>query len=93
MIRTRLAGTPRSGAAFSVLRWAWESGVTVLGTSEEDHQRATTLLEQCVDLPLSYFDGLLMAVAERREVSELITVDGAHFRGIRLAHSPVVTVV
>jgi hypothetical protein len=42
---------------------------------------------------MSYFDGLLMAVAEQREVSELITVDGAHFRGVRLGHTRVVTVV
>lgn len=65
----------------------------VLGTREEDHHRAATILEHCDDLPLSYFDGLLMAVAEQREIAELITVDGAHFRGVRLAHSPVVTVV
>lgn len=65
----------------------------VLGTNEEDHERATRLLEQSPGLPLSYFDGLLMAVAEQREIAELITVDGAHFRGVRLAHTPVVTVV
>ena len=93
VIRMRLAGGQRPDAALSVLRWAWESGVTVLGTGEEDHERAAQILQLCGDQRLCYFDGLLMAVAEQREISELITVDGAHFRGVRLAHTPTVTVV
>lgn len=93
VIRVRLAESRRSEAALDVLRWAWESGVTILGTEEEDHERAAQILRQGIDHRLSYFDGLLMAVAERREVSELITVDGAHFRAVRLAHTPTVTVV
>lgn len=93
VIRMRLAGAQRPDAALNVLRWAWESGVTVLGSGEEDHERAAQILQQCADQRLSYFDGLLMAVAEQREVTELVTVDGEHFRGVRLAHMPVVTVV
>jgi predicted nucleic acid-binding protein len=62
--------------------------VTVLGSVEEDHERASQILEQCADRRLSYFDGLLMAVAERREVTELVTVDAAHFQGVRLRHAP-----
>jgi len=93
VIRMRLAGAQRPDAALQVLRWAWESGVTVLGTGEEDHERAAQILQQSPDRRLSYFDGLLMAVAELREVAELVTVDGSHFRGVRLAHTPAITVV
>jgi predicted nucleic acid-binding protein len=91
VIRTRLAAS-HPPEAIKVLRWAWESGVTVLGTSDEDHERAGQLLTQNADLRLSYFDGLLMAVAEAREVTELITVDGEHFRAVPLAHDLTVTV-
>jgi len=91
VIRTRIAAS-QPPQALKVLRWAWESGVTVLGTSDEDHERAGQLLTQNADLRLSYFDGLLMAVAEARKVSEVITVDGDHLRGVALAHQPAVTV-
>jgi len=33
-----------------------------------------------------------MAVAEARQISEVITVDGDHLRAVRLAHQPAVTV-
>jgi predicted nucleic acid-binding protein len=92
VLRTRLA-TSQPPEALKVLRWAWQSGVTVLGTSDEDHERADQLLTQNADLRLSYFDGLLMAVAEARRVTELITVDGTHFRAVTLAHDMAVTVV
>lgn len=91
VLRTRLAAS-QPPAALRVLHWAWESGVVVLGTSDEDHERAGQLLTQNADLRLSYFDGLLMAVAEARQVSELITVDGEHFRAVPLASELAVTV-
>jgi len=91
VIRTRVAAS-QPARALDVLRWAWESGVTVLGTSDEDHERAAQLLTQNSDLRLSYFDGLLMAVAEARTVSEVITVDGDHLRAVQLAHQLAVTV-
>jgi predicted nucleic acid-binding protein len=91
VLRTRAAAS-QPPQALKVLRWAWESGVTVLGTSDEDHERAGQLLTQNADLRLSYFDGLLMAVAEAREVTEVITVDGEHFRAVALAHDVAVTV-
>jgi len=91
VIRTRVAAS-QPARALDVLRWAWESGVTVFGTSDEDHERAAQLLTQNSDLRLSYFDGLLMAVAEARTVSEVITVDGDHLRAVQLAHELAVTV-
>jgi len=93
VIRLRMAAVHEPHAALAVLRWAWESGVTVFGSVEEDHERAAQILQQRGDKRLSYFDALLMAVAERHEIEELITVDGGHFRGVRLAHAPIVTVV
>jgi predicted nucleic acid-binding protein len=93
VIRMRPPTARTPDVALSVLRWAWESGVTVLGSVEEDHERAAQILQQCADRRLSYFDGLLMAVAERRQIAELVTVDGAHFHGVRLAHTPQITVV
>jgi predicted nucleic acid-binding protein len=91
VLRTKLAAS-QPPEALKVLRWAWESGVIVLATSDEDHERAGQLLIQNADLRLSYFDGLLMAVAEAREVTELITVDGDHFRAVTLTRDVLVTV-
>jgi hypothetical protein len=55
--------------------------------------RAAQTLQRCADQWLSCFDGLLLAVAELREVADLVTVDGGHFRGLRLAHVAAITVV
>ena len=76
-----------------MLRWAWESGVTVLGMERRITSVRPQILQQCADQRLSYFDGLLMAVAELREVTEVMTVDGSHFGGVRLAHAPTITIV
>jgi predicted nucleic acid-binding protein len=88
------ARRPRSAEhAREVLRWAWESGVVVLGSTEEDHQRSTELLEQYLALDLSYVDALLLAIAERHRVEQVVTVDAAHFRAVRLVHDPEITPV
>lgn len=91
----RMQYSPANSAepALQVLRWARESAVEVLATSDADHQRAAALLGLYGQLRLSYVDALLLASAERHRVEELITVDGRHFNAIRLAHRLTVTVV
>jgi predicted nucleic acid-binding protein len=91
----RIRGAPNaSGAlALEVLRWAWESGVTILGATESDHSRAGDVLGQHPGLRLSYVDALLLALAERHQAEEVVTADGHHFPAVSLAHTPTVTVV
>src|SRR6266516_3045549 len=87
--RRRRAAEP----ALAVLRWARESGIELLATCEGDHQRAAAILERYSQLRLSYVDALLLAIAERHRVEELITVDTRHFSTVRLPHRMSVTQV
>jgi len=93
LFRMRLAPPDSAEPALVVLRWARESGIELLATVEGDHQRAAALLERYGQLRLSYVDALLLALAERQRVEELITVDARHFGGVRLTHRLTVTIV
>jgi predicted nucleic acid-binding protein len=93
LVRVRLASQASARPALVVLRWARESGIQILLASDADHDRAATLLEKYSDHRLSYVDALVLTLAERHRVDELITVDGRHFRAVRLAHPTIVTVV
>lgn len=93
LIRMRVAAPESAGPALLVLRWARESGITVLSTIEADHLRAAALLEQYHDHRLSYVDALLLSVAERHQVEEVVTVDARHFQAVRLHPQPTITVV
>src|SRR5919201_4423381 len=79
LFRTRYAPHRSAEPALAVLRWTRESGIEMLATGEGDHQRAAAILERCGQLRLSYVDALLLAIAERHRVEELITVDARHF--------------
>lgn len=93
LCRVRGAPAPSTTLAQTVLRWAWESAVTVLGASEADHSRTAEILTKHLDQRLSYVDALLLAIAERHAVEEVLTVDGSHFPTVRLNHVPLITVV
>ena len=93
LFRMRLAPADSAEPALVVLRWARESGIEVFPTIEGDHQRVAALLERYGQLRLSCVDALLLAVAERQRVEELVTVDARHFGAIRLPHRMSVTLV
>ena len=93
LFRMLLAPADSAEPALVVLRLARESGIELLATAEGDHQRAAVLLVRYSQLRLSYVDALLLALAERLRVEELITVDARHFGGVRLAHRLTVTIV
>jgi predicted nucleic acid-binding protein len=91
LFRTRIAPARSAEAALVVLRWANESGIELLPTDESDHQRAAAILKSYSQLRLSYVDALLLELAERHRIEELITVDMRHFGAVKLAHRMVVT--
>ena len=91
LFRMRIAPARSADPALAVLRWARESGIELLPTDESDHQRAAALLDRYGQLRLSYVDALLLAIAERHRMEELITVDMRHFGTVRLAHRITVT--
>jgi predicted nucleic acid-binding protein len=65
--------------------------IELLPTNESDHQRAAAILKSYSQLRLSYVDALLLGLAERHRIEELITVDMRHFGAVKLAHRMVVT--
>ena len=91
LFRLRIAPARSADAALVVLRWARESGIDLLQTDESDHQRAAAILERYGQLRLSYVDALLLAIAERHRMEELITVDMRHFGAVTIAHRMTVT--
>ena len=93
LFRTRYSPHRSAEPALAVLRWARESGIELLATGEGDHQRAAAILERYSQLRLSYVDALLLAIAERHRMEELITVDMRHYGAVKLAHRMAVTKV
>ena len=91
LFRMRIAPARSAEAALVVLRWAKESGIELMPTEERDHQRAAAILERYSQLRLSYVDALLLGLAERHRIEELITVDMRHFGAVKLAHRMTVT--
>src|SRR5260370_18952155 len=72
LFRMRIAPARSAEAALVVLHWAKESGIELLPTEESDHQRAAAILERYSQLRLSYVDALLLGLAERHRMGELI---------------------
>jgi uncharacterized protein len=93
LFRTRYSPHRSAEPALAVLRWARESGIELLATGEGDHQRVAGILERYSQLRLSYVDALLLTIAERNRVEELITVDSRHFGAVRLQQRLTVTAV
>lgn len=93
VLRVRLGRQRSAEVALPVLRWARDSGVHMLPTAQDDHARAADLLQRYADHPLSYVDAIVLAIAERHRVGEVITVDARNFGPVRLAHRLAVTIV
>ena len=93
LLRMRAAPNLSAKPALVVLQWARESGVNVLTTTIDDHDRAGNMLKKYSDHRLSYVDALVLAIAERCRVEEILTADASHFRAVRLAHQAVITIV
>jgi predicted nucleic acid-binding protein len=88
LIRYRFArnATP----ALEVLRWA--ETIDVLATEPADRARAEGILGRHRDLRLSYVDALVLAVSERRQVGEIVTLD-RELTAVRLGPPIQVTVL
>ncbi len=76
--------------AVEVLNWA--GAVDRLPVEDVDRPGTKELLVRHRSLRLSYVDGLLLAVAERRRVDQLVTLDH-ELAAVRLAHPCLVRVV
>ncbi|MGH7868082.1 MAG: type II toxin-antitoxin system VapC family toxin [Candidatus Dormibacteraceae bacterium] len=93
LIRTRRTSKRSSNQALMVIRWATDNAIKILSATEVDRYRTVQILEKHEDLRLSYVDGLILALAERHQVEELITADARHFSAVHLAYGVLITIV
>jgi uncharacterized protein len=60
---------------------------------DSDWPRIAKLMEQYLDLPLGMVDASVIALAERRDVEVIATLDHRHFRTVRPRHVEAFTLV
>jgi predicted nucleic acid-binding protein len=60
---------------------------------DSDWERVAELMDQYVDLPLGTVDASVVALAERRGLEVIATLDQRHFRAVRPKHVEAFTLV
>lgn len=56
--------------------------------SADDLARAVEIMEQYADSRIDYVDCVIAAMAERLEITRILTIDQRHFRMLRPRHTP-----
>ena len=54
----------------------------------EDYQRAAQVVRQYADSGIDFVDSVLVAIAERLNITRVLTIDARHFRMFRPKHCP-----
>jgi predicted nucleic acid-binding protein len=67
--------------------------VIVEPVAESDWDRITELMEQYLDLPLGMVDASVVALAERRDLDTIATLDHRHFGTVKPSHAVAFTLV
>jgi predicted nucleic acid-binding protein len=62
------------------------AGYLLAEPTTEDYERAAKLVRQYGDSRVDFVDAVLVAVAERLEISRVLTLDQRHFRLFRPSH-------
>lgn len=70
-----------------------EGQLVVEPVLDSDWVRIVELMEQNLDLPLGMVDASVVALAERRGLEVIATLDQRHFRAVRPRHVPAFTLV
>ena len=52
----------------------------------EDYQRAAAIVRQYTDAQIDFVDAIIVSVAERLDITRILTLDQRHFRLIRPIH-------
>ncbi|GIX47527.1 MAG: ribonuclease VapC26 [Candidatus Tectimicrobiota bacterium] len=76
------------GAERQLLRSLLRGEMQVENLTNSDLRRALTLLEQYADANIGFVDATIVAIAERRKIHRLLTIDRRHFSLIRPRHCP-----
>jgi uncharacterized protein len=65
--------------------------LAIVSPTADDLTRAAELVEQYADLPLGTTDACIVALAERLNITELVTLDQRHFNVVRPRHVQALT--
>jgi predicted nucleic acid-binding protein len=82
---------PHAELAFA--RSLAEAELVVEPVLDSDWGRIAELTEKYLDLPLGMVDGSIVALAERRGLEAIATLDQRHFRAVRPRHVEAFTLV
>jgi hypothetical protein len=63
-----------------------ETGFLLENPLPEDYQRAAGIIRQYADLKLDFVDAIIAAIAERLNITRILTLDHRDFRVIRPRH-------
>jgi predicted nucleic acid-binding protein len=66
--------------------------LAIVSPTADDLARAADLVEQYADLQLGATDACIVALAERLNITELVTLDQRHFNVVRPRHVQALTV-
>lgn len=75
----------RFGAA-AILRSFADGGLSVANLVEDDFERMAQLVEQYDNVPLGGSDASVIAIAERRSITTILTTDRRHSAAVRPKH-------
>ena len=62
------------------------SSIRLVEPIEEDYRRAAQLIRQYHDAPLDLVDSIIIAIAERLQITTVLTLDRRHFHLVRPRH-------
>ncbi len=83
--------SPRAELAFA--RSVADAELVVEPVLDSDWERIAQLMEEYLDLPLGMVDASVIALAERRDLEVIATLDERHFGVVRPRHRPAFTLV
>jgi predicted nucleic acid-binding protein len=75
-------------AYVSFLRFALIGQPKLVFATSADFARAVDIMEKYADSRIDFVDCVIMAMAERLNISRILTVDQRHFRLLRPTHIP-----
>ena len=72
----------------SFLRFAFTGNPPLVFAVSDDFSRATDIMEKYADSRIDFVDCVIVAMAERLNITRILTVDQRHFRMFRPKHIP-----
>lgn len=75
------------------LRQVATGAIRIIEAALADYARAAALVQQYADFPLGTVDALVIAIAERLDITTIFTLDRRHFGTVRPRHVDAFTLV